>query len=126
MVKLKINSKYSKRLRLLIAATDLEKYFDIPTALAQVKSNANAKFSESVDLALNLGVDPKHSDQMVRGVIAMPHGTGKTVKVAVFARDAKKQEALDSGADIVGAEDLKSFISRSKRHGELHMVEELE
>ena len=73
---------------------------------ALVKKNATAKFDETVEVALNLGVDPRHADQMVRGVVNLPKGTGKTVKVAVFAKGAKADEATAAGADMVGAEDL--------------------
>ncbi len=75
-----------------------------------VKSNANAKFDETVELAINLGVDPKHADQMVRGVVNLPNGTGRTLKVAVFARGAKADEARAAGADVVGAEDLVTTV----------------
>jgi large subunit ribosomal protein L1 len=79
-----------------------------------VKANASAKFDETVEVALNLGVDPRHADQMVRGVVALPNGTGKTVRVAVFARGAKADEAQAAGADIVGAEDLMETIQGGK------------
>ncbi len=82
----------------------------IEEAVALVKANANAKFDETVDIAVNLGVDPRHADQMVRGVVALPNGTGKTMRVAVFARDAKAEEAKAAGADIVGAEDLMEIV----------------
>ena len=71
-----------------------------------VKARAKAKFDETIEVAMNLGVDPRHADQMVRGVVNLPNGTGKTVRVAVFAKDAKAEEARKAGADIVGAEDL--------------------
>lgn len=82
----------------------------IEEAVSLIKSNANAKFDETIDIAVVLGVDPRHADQMVRGVIALPNGTGKTMRVAVFARDAKADEAKAAGADIVGAEDLMEII----------------
>ena len=82
----------------------------IEEAVALVKSNAKAKFDETVEIAVNLGVDPRHADQMVRGVVSLPNGTGKTVRVAVFARGAKAEEAQAAGADIVGAEDLMETI----------------
>jgi len=82
----------------------------IEDAVALVKANATAKFDETVEIALNLGVDPRHADQMVRGVIGLPNGTGKTVRVAVFARGPKAEEAQAAGADIVGAEDLMETI----------------
>ena len=75
-----------------------------------MKSNATAKFDETVEVALNLGVDPRHADQMVRGVVSLPHGTGKSVRVAVFAKGAKADEAREAGADVVGAEDLMETV----------------
>src|SRR6202522_1037966 len=85
---------------------DREKLYSLDDAVKMVKSGANAKFDETVELAINLGVDPKHADQMVRGVVALPTGTGRTQRVAVFARGAKADEARAAGADVVGAEDL--------------------
>ena len=82
----------------------------IEEAVALIKANAVAKFDETIDIAVNLGVDPRHADQMVRGVVALPNGTGKTMRVAVFARDAKADEAKAAGADIVGAEDLMEIV----------------
>jgi len=82
----------------------------IEEAVALVKANATAKFDETVEIAMVLGVDPRHADQMVRGVVSMPSGTGKSMRVAVFARDAKADEAKAAGADIVGAEDLMESI----------------
>ena len=82
----------------------------VEEAVALVKANATAKFDETVDIAMVLGVDPRHADQMVRGVVSMPSGTGKSMRVAVFARDAKADEAKAAGADIVGAEDLMESI----------------
>lgn len=82
----------------------------VEDAVALVKANAKAKFDETIEIAMNLGVDPRHADQMVRGVIGLPNGTGKTVRVAVFARDAKADEAKAAGADIVGAEDLMTAV----------------
>jgi len=86
----------------------------VEEAVALVKSQATAKFDETVEIAMNLGVDPRHADQMVRGVVALPNGTGKTVRVAVFARDAKAEEATKAGADIVGAEDLMEIVQGGK------------
>lgn len=86
----------------------------VEDAVALIKKNAKAKFDETVDLALNLGVDPRHADQMVRGVCALPNGTGRTVRVAVFARGAKAEEAEKAGADIVGAEDLMEIVQGGK------------
>ena len=82
----------------------------IEEAVALVKANATSKFDETVDIAVNLGVDPRHADQMVRGVVALPNGTGKTMRVAVFARGPKAEEAQAAGADIVGAEDLMEIV----------------
>ena len=79
-----------------------------------IKASATAKFDETIDIALNLGVDPRHADQMVRGVVDLPNGTGKNVRVAVFARDAKAEEATKAGADIVGAEDLMEIVQGGK------------
>ncbi|MBL4761774.1 MAG: 50S ribosomal protein L1 [Gammaproteobacteria bacterium] len=86
----------------------------IEEAVALVKTSAVAKFDETIDIAMVLGVDPRHADQMVRGVIALPNGTGKTMRVAVFARGAKAEEAQAAGADIVGAEDLMEIVQGGK------------
>lgn len=86
----------------------------VEEAVSLVKGNAKAKFDETVEIALNLGVDPRHADQMVRGVVTLPNGTGKSVRVAVFARDAKAEEAKAAGADIVGAEDLMETVQSGK------------
>lgn len=89
---------------------DREKSHTLSEAAQVVKSIAYAKFNESVDLAVRLGVNPKHADQMVRGAIVLPHGTGKSVRVAVFARGEKEKEALDAGADVAGAEELAAKV----------------
>ena len=102
----------SKRLRAIKAELDLEKLYPIEEAIAIVKKAANAGFDETVEIALKLGVDPRHSDQNIRGVVSLPNGTGKTVRVAVFARDDKAEEAKKAGADIVGAEDLVEEIQK--------------
>ncbi len=86
----------------------------VQAAVALIKSNATAKFDETVEIAMNLGVDPRHADQMVRGVVTLPNGTGKTVRVAVFAKGPKADEAKAAGADIVGAEDLMEIIQSGK------------
>ena len=86
----------------------------VEEAVTLVKQNAKAKFDETVEIALNLGVDPRHADQMVRGVVDLPNGTGRTLRVAVFARDAKAEEARAAGADIVGAEDLMETVQAGK------------
>jgi large subunit ribosomal protein L1 len=99
-----------KRLKKAHAAVDREKFYALADAVQLVKSNATAKFDETVEIALNLGIDPRHADQMVRGMVVLPNGTGKNVRVAVFARGGKADEALAAGADIVGAEDLADRI----------------
>jgi large subunit ribosomal protein L1 len=88
--------------------------FELKEAIKLLKEKATTKFDETVDIAMNLGVDPKHSDQMVRGVVSMPKGTGKTVRVAVFARDKKAEEAKAAGADLVGAEDLAETVEKGE------------
>ena len=102
-------AKLTKRQKAL-AGVDREKFYGVDEALSLVKANANAKFDETVEVALNLGVDPRHADQMVRGVVNLPKGTGKAVRVAVFAKGAKADEAKAAGADVVGAEDLMETI----------------
>ncbi|MEM7494376.1 MAG: 50S ribosomal protein L1 [Pseudomonadota bacterium] len=103
-----------KRYRAAVEAVDADKAYSVTDAVALVKSNAKAKFDETVEIAVNLGVDPKYADQMVRGVVSLPSGTGKDVRVAVFARDAKADEAREAGAEIVGAEDLMEEIQNGK------------
>ena len=93
---------------------DNQKLYGVDEAIALVKKNATAKFDETVELALNLGVDPRHADQMVRGVVNLPRGTGKSIKVAVFAKGAKADEATAAGADRVGAEDLMEEMQAGK------------
>jgi large subunit ribosomal protein L1 len=93
---------------------DSHKLHGVEAAFAIVKKFANAKFDETVEVSLNLGVDPRHADQMVRGVVTLPKGTGKTVRVGVFARGAKAEEATAAGADVVGAEDLMEAIQGGK------------
>ena len=102
--------------RLVNAYKNLDKNqtYSLKDAVKIVKENATAKFDETIDLAINLGVDPKHADQMIRGVCQLPHGNGKTVRVAVFAKDAKADEAKAAGADIVGAENLVDSILAGK------------
>ncbi len=102
--------KIAKRLQAARAAFDGKEDITIEEAVALIKANASAKFDETVEIAMNLGVDPRHADQMVRGTVNLPNGTGKTVRVAVFARGAKADEAKAAGADIVGAEDLMESI----------------
>ncbi len=92
------------------AGYDRDKLHTVAEAVKIIKDNAKVKFDETIELALNLGVDPRHADQMVRGVCNLPNGTGRSVRVAVFAKDAKAEEAKAAGADIVGAEDLMKQI----------------
>ncbi|HPE31598.1 MAG TPA: 50S ribosomal protein L1 [Parvularculaceae bacterium] len=99
-----------KRVRAARANVDSAKFYSVADAVKIVKANANAKFDETVEVAMNLGVDPRHADQMVRGVVNLPNGTGRSVRVAVFARDAKAAEATAAGAEVVGAEDLVEKI----------------
>src|SRR6476661_5543119 len=106
-------AKLSKRQKAL-TAVNRDKFYGVDEALALVKGNATAKFDESVEVALNLGVDPRHADQMVRGVVNLPKGTGKTVRIAVFAKGAKADEATAAGADRVGAEDLMEEMQGGK------------
>ncbi|MBL4805712.1 MAG: 50S ribosomal protein L1 [Rhodobacteraceae bacterium] len=101
-----------KRFTAAKAAFAGKETLSVEDAVALVKANATAKFDETVDIVFDLGVDPRHADQMVRGVCALPNGTGKTMRVAVFARDAKADEAKAAGADIVGAEDLMEQIQQ--------------
>lgn len=103
-------AKLTKKQKVSAESVDREKLYSLEEAVGLVKSHATAKFDETVEIAMNLGIDPRHADQMVRGVIQLPNGTGKTVRVAVFARGDKADEAKAAGADIVGAEDLMESI----------------
>jgi large subunit ribosomal protein L1 len=107
-------AKHGKRIRAAREAFAGKENLTVEEAVALVKANATAKFDETVEISLNLGVDPRHADQMVRGVVGLPNGTGKDVRVAVFARGAKADEAKEAGADIVGAEDLMETIQGGK------------
>jgi len=102
--------KIGKRMRAARAAVADKANLSVEEAVTLLKGLANTKFDQTVEIAMNLGVDPRHADQMVRGTVNLPNGTGKTVRVAVFARGAKADEAKDAGADIVGAEDLMETI----------------
>ncbi|MEE3360428.1 MAG: 50S ribosomal protein L1 [Pseudomonadota bacterium] len=103
-------AKLGKRTRAAREAFAGKENVTVEDAVALIKGNSKTKFDETVEIALNLGVDPRHADQMVRGVVSLPNGTGKTVRVAVFARGAKADEAKEAGADIVGAEDLMETV----------------
>ena len=100
----------NKRLAAAEANVEHNKAYSLDEAIALVKTNATAKFDETVELSLGLGIDPRHADQMVRGLLSLPNGTGKTLRVGVFARGPKAQEALDAGADVVGADDLAEKV----------------
>ncbi len=101
---------HDKRLKAGYASFDKSKPYPLPEAIRLVKQNAKAKFDETVEMSMNLGIDPRHADQMVRGLINLPNGTGKAVRVGVFARGPKAEEALAAGADVVGAEDLAEKV----------------
>ena len=103
-------AKTGKRMTAAKANVDRDNNYSVSEAVKIVKDNAKVKFDETIDLALNLGVDPRHADQMVRGVCQLPNGTGKSIRVAVFAKDAKADEARKAGADVVGADDLAEQI----------------
>src|ERR671927_1445616 len=107
-------AKRGKRLEAAYKAIDRSKAYPLDEAIALVKSNAKAKFDETVEISMNLGIDPRHADQMVRGLISLPNGTGKTLRVGVFARGAKAEEALAAGADVVGADDLAAAVQEGK------------
>ena len=104
----------NKRLTKAAASVDHAKSYALQDAMALVKTNATAKFDETIELSLNLGIDPRHADQMVRGLISLPNGTGKTLRVGVFARGAKADEAKAAGADVVGADDLAEAVQGGK------------
>ncbi|MAU57134.1 MAG: 50S ribosomal protein L1 [Rhizobiales bacterium TMED28] len=106
--------KAGKRYADIANSTDTQAFHSIDEAVKLVKNNAKSKFNETIEISFNLGVDPKQADQMVRGVVNLPEGTGKTVKVAVFARDAKAKEAEEAGADIVGSDDLAEIVKSGK------------
>jgi large subunit ribosomal protein L1 len=103
-------NKVPKKRAAALQKLDRTKHYSVPDAVSLVKATAYAKFDESVDIAVRLGVNPKHADQMVRGALVLPHGTGKSVRVAVFAKGEKEKEALDAGADVAGSDDLAKKI----------------
>ena len=107
-------AKQSKRRKLALEELGSDAGYELSEAIKLVKKTASTKFDETIELALNLGVDPRHSDQMVRGAVSLPNGTGKTVRVAVFAKDDKADEARQAGADIVGADDLAESVSKGE------------
>ena len=101
---------HDKRLAKAYASFDPTKMYPLVDAVRMVKGNATAKFDETVELSMNLGIDPRHADQMVRGLLSLPNGTGKTLRVGVFARGPKADEAREAGADVVGAEDMAERV----------------
>lgn len=105
-----MEKKVAKRLQGLLARVDSNRMYDVDGGVNTVKSLASAKFDETVEITLRLGVDPRHADQMIRGAVVLPHGTGRKVRVAVFAKGLKADEAREAGADIVGDEDLAEEI----------------
>ncbi len=107
-------AKVGKRTKAAAANIDRKTRYSVEDAVALVKKNATAKFDETIEVSMNLGIDPRHADQMVRGVVPLPNGTGRSVRVAVFAKDAKAEEAKKAGADIVGAEDLMEQIQNGE------------
>src|ERR1700674_1042857 len=107
-------SKLSKRTAKARQGLDPVRSYPLDEAVKLVKSRATAKFDETIEVAMNLGVDPRHADQMVRGVVSLPNGTGRTARVAVFAKGAKADAARKAGADIVGAEDLFEVVNGGK------------
>ncbi|MCX7568213.1 50S ribosomal protein L1 [Sulfitobacter sp. F26169L] len=107
-------AKLGKRIRAAREAFAGKENLTVEEAVSLIKANSNAKFDETVEIAMSLGIDPRHADQMVRGVVGLPNGTGKDVRVAVFARGPKADEAKEAGADIVGAEDLMETVQSGK------------
>ena len=105
-------AKISKRFKKAVEGVDVAKAYSVEEAVKLIKARANAKFDETIELAINLGVDPRHADQMVRGVVSLPNGTGRNLRVAVFAKGAKAEEAKKAGADIVGAEELAELVQK--------------
>src|SRR5512142_2851758 len=107
-------AKISKRFKKASQGVDSTKSYPVEEAVKLVKSRATAKFDETIELSINLGVDPKHADQMVRGVVSLPSGTGRSLRVAVFAKGAKAEEAKKAGAELVGAEDLFEIVNKGE------------
>ncbi|HUE47360.1 MAG TPA: 50S ribosomal protein L1, partial [Aestuariivirgaceae bacterium] len=107
-------AKLTKRMNKAREGLDRTAFYQLPEAVKLIKERAAVKFDETVEVAVNLGVDPRHADQMVRGVCMLPHGSGRTVRVAVFAKGDKADEAKAAGADIVGAEDLVEAVQKGE------------
>lgn len=107
-------ARFSKRMKAAREGLDPEKLYALEEAVGLIKERASKKFDETVEVAMNLNVDPRHADQAVRGVVSLPHGTGRTVRVAVFAKGDKAKEAKDAGADVVGADDLAATIQKGE------------
>jgi large subunit ribosomal protein L1 len=105
-------AKLAKRMTKNLEGVDRAKFYGLNDAVKMIKSKATAKFDETIEIAMNLGVDPRHADQMVRGVCTLPNGSGRTVRVGVFAKGAKAEEAKKAGADVVGAEDLFEIVNK--------------
>ncbi len=105
-------AKIAKRIQKMNDGLDREKLYTVADAVKELKTRSSVKFDETIEVSMNLGVDPRHADQMVRGVVSLPHGTGKTLRVAVFARGPKAEEATAAGADKVGAEDLMEEVQK--------------
>jgi len=103
-------AKHGKRLRKAYEVIDRDAFYPVDAAVKTIKERAKAKFDETIEVSMNLGIDPRHADQNVRGVVMLPHGTGKSLRVAVFARGDKAKQAQDAGADLVGAEDLAEKV----------------
>ena len=104
----------TKRMKAISGTVAADKAYPLNEAISLVKTNAKAKFDETIEISMNLGIDPRHADQMVRGVVGLPNGTGKTVRVGVFARGPKADEARAAGADVVGADDLAALVQEGK------------
>jgi len=107
-------AQQGKRLKAAYMGFDREKTYALDEAVKLARGAAKAKFDETIEISMNLGIDPRHADQMVRGVVGLPHGTGKTVRIGVFARGAKADEAKAAGADVVGADDLAAMVQEGK------------
>ena len=107
-------AQQGKRLKAAYRGFDREKTYALDEAVKLARGAAKAKFDETIEISMNLGIDPRHADQMVRGVVGLPHGTGKTVRIGVFARGAKADEAKAAGADVVGADDLAALVQEGK------------